>query len=260
MTNCFGELTQHIHAIETGLSSDPPMNWRLSQLDPFCLVSFSDLHSPDKMGRNATIFKCVPGFKTMREAIITQAEDAFGGTLELFPEEGKYHQDGHRKCGIVMTPEESLENDNTCPVCGKPLVLGVLHRVTELADRPKGSPRAHHAPMTYTIPLRELLAEIRGCGPNTKTVQKDYDATIATFGPELPLLTQEPLERINAASQSDLLTEAIRRVRAEEVKRIPGFDGEYGSISVFSPSELPYEKQRRKKPTAKPATPKKKAH
>jgi len=233
---CFGDLAKHIFAAETGLSSDPPMNWRVSSLDDLCLVSNSDLHSPSNLGRNANVFHCAPDFFVMRDALRNKDPKQFGGTIDLFPEEGKYHADGHRKCGVCMEPEESLAHDCLCPECGKPMVLGVLHRVVELAERPKGGKPDTAMPCRHIIPLAELLSEIYGCGPNTKKVRGAYDRLLNKLGPEFRILREiDPCAL--ADEEPVLLAEAVRRLREENVIRKPGFDGEYGVIRVFAEDE-----------------------
>ncbi len=233
---CFGELTQHIFAVETGLSSDPPMNWRVSSLDDLALISNSDLHSPRNLARNANVFHCDPDFYAFRNGLRRKDPAVCGGTIDMFPEEGKYHHDGHRKCGVVMEPEESLAHDCLCPVCGKPLVLGVLHRVVKLADRTTGARPSTALPCQYIIPLPELLSELYDCGPNTKKVNTAYFRLLDAYGPELTILRNIPPQSL-ADAAPPLLGEAVRRVRSGEVHRKAGFDGEYGEIRVFSPGE-----------------------
>lgn len=234
---CFGELSGEIYAVETGLSSDPPMNWRVGFLDDLCLVSNSDLHSPAKMGRNANIFHIEPDYFAIRKAWQEKDLTRFGGTIDIFPEEGKYHNDGHRKCDVCLEPEESLAHGNLCPVCGKPLVLGVLHRVVELADRPKGyrPPKAQHH--EYIIPLDEILSEILQCGPGSKKVRTEYDRLLRQFGSELFILRELPVAELDAVGQP-LLAEGLRRLREEKVLRQAGCDGEYGRILLFEDGEL----------------------
>jgi uncharacterized protein (TIGR00375 family) len=234
---CFGDLVEQVFAAETGLSSDPPMNWRVSSLDRFALVSNSDLHSPANLGRNATLFAGEVDFYAMRRALQSKAPEHYGGTIDLFPEEGKYHADGHRNCNVCLEPEESLRLGGLCPVCGKPLVLGVLHRVVALADRPPGArppTAAHHE---HIVPLPELLAEILDCGPASGKVARAYNALLARFGSELSILRELPCAALERA-EPQLLAEAIRRVRAGAVIRTPGYDGEYGTIRVFRPGEM----------------------
>ena len=236
LEECFGELSDHIFAVETGLSSDAPMNMRISGLDGLTLVSNSDLHSPGKLGRNANIFHCQPSFQEIRDALLSQDPAVCGGTIDLFPEEGKYHMDGHRKCDVCLEPEDSLARDCLCPVCGKPLVLGVLHRVVSLADRPKGAEPPNALPYEYIIPLDEILAEIFDCGPGTKKVRHAYDSLLRDLGPELVILRGVDPELLDRKTPT-LLGQAVRRLRAGRVIRKPGYDGEYGEIRVFGPGE-----------------------
>lgn len=234
---CFGDLSEHIFAAETGLSSDPPMNWRVSSLDGLCLVSNSDLHSPGNMGRNANLFHCALDFHAIRDALRSKDPAKCGGTFDLFPEEGKYHLDGHRKCGVCLEPEESRAHNDLCPTCGKPLVLGVLHRVVELADRPKGARPATALPCQYIIPLPELLAEMYDCAPTTKKVAFAYERLLQRFGPEFRILRETDPELL-CAEEAPLLGEAVRRLRSEKVIRQAGYDGEYGVIRVFADGEM----------------------
>lgn len=237
---CFGDLSHHIFALETGLSSDPEMNRMVSALDRFTLLSNSDCHSPAKLGREANIFNTGLDFFSLRSAVKSpvnqDGQQVFTGTVEFYPEGGKYHCDGHRRCQICLEPQESRKLNNLCPACGKPLTIGVLHRVLELADRekpvyPPGSPQVHSL-----IPLQEMIAELLDCGPNTKKVQNSYVRLINTFGSEFTLLLETPVEDIQTRGSS-LLAEAIRRVRANQVLRRPGYDGEFGVIQVFSGDE-----------------------
>jgi len=232
---CYGDLSPHIFALETGLSSDPPMNWRLSMLDRFRLVSNSDAHSPGNLGRETCRFDCALDYFAMRRALATGA--GYGGTVEFFPEEGKYHLDGHRACGFRCGPEESRRLGNKCPVCGAPLTIGVLSRVLELADRPAAQPAPLAAPFRSLVPLPEMLGEVVRTGPKSKAVQGGYERLLARLGPELGILDDLPLDEIGQAA-SPLLVEAIRRLRAGEVIREGGYDGEYGTIRLFQPDEL----------------------
>ncbi|NLF61083.1 MAG: UvrD-helicase domain-containing protein [Lentisphaerae bacterium] len=232
VNECFGDLAGEVFAAETGLSSDIPMNRLVSSLDRLALISNSDAHSPANLGRNATIFHGDPDYLAIRQALKTQSPTDFGGTLDLFPEEGKYHLDGHRACNVCLEPQQSRELNNLCPVCGKPLVLGVLHRVVELADRTYDTLPPNPIPYTYIIPLPELLAEINQCGATTKIVTRKYEALLAKYGPEdhiLRTLDLTPLRRTDP-----LLAEALHRVRQRKVVRQGGYDGEYGRITVFN--------------------------
>ncbi|WP_028582461.1 UvrD-helicase domain-containing protein [Desulfogranum japonicum] len=237
---CFEELTPHIFALETGLSSDPEMNRCISSLDRFTLISNSDCHSPAKLGREANIFNTELSFYHMRDAIRkprnAEEKQVFEATIEFYPEEGKYHCDGHRKCQICYEPEESIKHDNLCPVCNKPLTIGVLNRVVELADRtsPQYQP---YDPAVYSItPLAEVLSELLNVGPASKKVSQAYARAIGTFGSEFSILIDVPLEEIGAKSNA-LFQEAIRRIRENEVIRKPGYDGEFGVIRVFEQDE-----------------------
>lgn len=227
---CFEDLTPYIHAIETGLSSDPLMNWRLSTLDKITLLSNSDAHSPAKIGREANIFDTDISYKPMMEAIKTRK--GFLGTIEFFPEEGKYHYDGHRTCGVSLTPEETLKHNYLCPVCGKRVTVGVMHRIEKLADRengfkPKGSPSFHSI-----IPLSEIISEVLKVGVSSKTVDKEYQNLIQKLGNEFKILMDVPLKDIERVS-SPLISEAIARMRKGDVHIAPGYDGEYGKIKIF---------------------------
>ncbi len=228
----FGDLTPHIFALETGLSSDPPMNWRVSSLDPYALISSSDAHSPAKLAREATLFDIDLSYDALFDALRANDPARYLGTLEFFPEEGKYHYDGHRKCGIVWDPKTTLAHKGICPVCGKPVTVGVMHRVELLADRPEGEPKPNAAPFHSLIPLPEILSELQGVGPNSKRVQREYDRILGQLGPELRILFDLPLEDIARVGGSRL-AEGIGRMRRGEVITQPGYDGEYGVIRVF---------------------------
>jgi uncharacterized protein (TIGR00375 family) len=237
IVECYGDLAPHIFAVETGLSSDPAMNWRLSFLDRYRLVSNSDAHSPGKLGREATAFDGEMDYFAIKRALETGA--GYAGTVEFFPEEGKYHLDGHRKCAARLTPQETLANNGRCPVCGEPVTVGVLHRVEMLADRSaqEALPPPTAGRAESLVPLPEVLAEIHGSGPATKTVERAYDRLIAALGPELSILDAVPVEDISRA-ESSLLAEAIMRLRAGRVIREAGYDGEYGVIRLFEDREL----------------------
>ena len=232
--DCYLDLTDHIFALETGLSSDPMMNWRISGLDRYRLVSNSDAHSPPMLGREATIFDTDLDYFAIRRALETGAGHA--GSIEFFPEEGKYHVDGHRKCGVRMEPQQTREHSGACPECGKPLTVGVLSRVEELADRPEGIRPEGAAEFRSLVPLPEIMSEILGAGPKSKKVLEQIDTLTAALGPELVILQEVPLDDIKA--HSPLLAEAVTRLRRGEVTREAGYDGEYGVIRLFEPGEL----------------------
>jgi DNA helicase-2/ATP-dependent DNA helicase PcrA len=233
---CFDDLTPQIFALETGLSSDPPMNWMLSNLDRFTLVSNSDAHSPAKLAREANLFDCALSYPAMLDAMKSSDPGKFLGTIEFFPEEGKYHLDGHRKCNMRMTPAETIANKGICPVCGKKVTVGVLYRVEELADRPKGSTHDRAKPYHSLIPLPEVIAEILKVGSGTKAVSKKFDKLLQQLGSEMSILMDAPLSDIERIGGS-LLAEGIRRMRNKEVQIAAGYDGEFGTIKLFSEQE-----------------------
>ncbi|MBW6521523.1 MAG: endonuclease Q family protein [Desulfoarculaceae bacterium] len=236
LEECFGDLSSHVFALETGLSSDPAMNRLISTLDRFTLVSNSDCHSPGKIGREATVFDTTFDFFGMKAALQIPCDESghrhLAATIEFYPEEGKYHYDGHRLCGFSCDPYKSRELHGLCPVCGRPLTIGVLSRVLELADRqapvfPQGAPDVYNL-----IPLQEILAELLGVGPGTKTVMNSYLQLLQQFGPELTILIDTPLAELSSA-YPPLLGEAIGRMRRSHVQRNAGFDGVFGSIKVY---------------------------
>jgi uncharacterized protein (TIGR00375 family) len=234
LEECFEELTPHIHAIETGLSSNPPMNQRLSLLDTITLISNSDAHSPSKLGREATIFDTEISYKALTNAI--KIREGFAGTVEFFPEEGKYHYDGHRSCGVSLSPDETARHNYLCPVCRKKVTVGVMHRVERLADRKEGYLPLDAPPYYSVIPLQEIIAEVSQKGVNTKTVNARYLQLIEKLGDELGILLDLPLDEIERAG-SPALREAIGRMRAGKIHVTPGFDGEYGKIKLFEKPE-----------------------
>lgn len=237
LAECFGDLLPHVSALETGLSSDPPMNWRLSQLDRFPLVSHSDAHSPDAIGREATAYDGELSYAGVRRALHDPADRGLIGTVEFFPEEGKYHVDGHRACGVRWDPAETRAHGGRCPVCGKPVTVGVLARVEALADRPPGAPMPPRGrPFWSLVPLPEILGELLRVGPDSKAVQARYHELLGRLGGELDILRELPLPRI-AAAGGELLAEAIRRMRAGQVHAEPGYDGVYGTVRCFSDAE-----------------------
>ena len=229
---CYADLTPHIFAVETGLSSDPPMNWRVSWLDDYTLISSSDAHSPPKLAREATRFDTELSYDALFDALRSGDRDRYRGTIEFFPEEGKYHLDGHRKCGVCWEPVTTRAHGGRCSACGKPVTVGVYHRMEELADRPHGARPACAGPFASLIPLPEALGEMLGVGPGSKRVQREYLRLLERLGPELTILQELPLEEIAAAGDA-VLAEGIRRMRAGEVRAQGGYDGEYGVIRLF---------------------------
>lgn len=233
--DCYGDLSEHIFAVETGLSSDPEMNWHVSKLDKFRLVSNSDAHSASKLAREATVFSTDPNYYSIMNALKTG--DGYTGTVEFFPEEGKYHEDGHRKCNICMTPEETKKHNGICPVCGKPMTIGVSYRVNELSDRKEIiTPPSTAGKVFSLVPLQEIISEINGVGPSSKSVVYEYERLINTFGSELAILQDVPVDEISKSST--LLGEAVSRLRQGKVIKHAGYDGEYGVIRLFAENEL----------------------
>ena len=233
---CYGDLTSHIFALETGLSSDPAMNRTISALDRFTLISNSDCHSPGKLGREVNLFDTSLDYYALRQALENPAK-GFLGTVEFFPDEGKYHLDGHRKCEICLTPTETRKLSGLCPVCSRKLTIGVSHRIMDLADRNQPLVRPDDPQAISLIPLQEIIAGLMGRGVNTKGVMKNYQALIQEFGSEFNLLLDAPIENIKKTSP--ILAEAIDRMRLGKVIRQGGFDGQFGTISLFSENELP---------------------
>ncbi len=236
LEECFEELVPEIFAIETGLSSDPPMNRRVSSLDRVTLVSNSDAHSPGNLGRNANIFDTELSYFAIKSALKTADPAQCLGTLDMYPEEGKYHTDGHRKCNVCLHPSETLKCGGICPKCGKPLTLGVLYRVEELADRLRGEKSERDLPFYHIIPLTEILSELFNTGTGSKKVGNYYHSVLEILGPEINILQSCSLEQIDAAG-IPLLGEAIRRMRSGQVHISPGYDGEYGKITLFECEE-----------------------
>jgi len=229
---CFEEMTPYIFALETGLSSDPAMNWRLSALDKYSLISNSDAHSPSKIGREANVLDADFSFDGLIKAIKQKNPDNFLYTVEFFPEEGKYHYDGHRKCNVVFSPQETIQHQGRCPQCGKKLTIGVMHRVTELSDRQTGQYPPMRIPYRNLIPLNEIIAQAIGKTAECKSVWDIYFRLIHEFGNEHVILTEvsnDDLKQFN----SENLALGIERMRKGQVRIIPGHDGAYGIINLF---------------------------
>ena len=235
VAECFEDLAPHIFAVETGLSSDPPMNWRVSMLDRYTLVSNSDAHSPPKLAREATLFDTELSYDAIFDALKTGDPRRFHGTIEFFPEEGKYHYDGHRKCSICWHPQTTLAHSGLCAVCGKPVTVGVYHRVETLADRSEGEKPARTHPFHSLIPLPEVLSELHGVGVNSKRVQQQYHQLLHKLGPELDILMHLPLGQIEQAGGAQL-ARGIQHMRSGHVLAQSGYDGEYGVIRVLDES------------------------
>lgn len=233
---CFEDYTKYIFAGETGLSSDPEMNWRISNLDKIALISNSDAHSPKKIGREANVFDTELSYPAIIEAIKSKDKQKFLYTIEFFPQEGKYHYDGHRACDISLSPQESKKYNNICPNCGKPLTLGVLNRVEELADRPEGVKPEGAIPFKSLIPLEEIIANVFGQGTGTKKVDNEYQNLIKEFGKEFEILLNVGEEDLKRATITEI-AEGIIRVRQGKVDLEPGYDGVFGKIKIFSQKE-----------------------
>jgi len=236
LEDCFGPWAKKIFAIETGLSSDPEMNWRLSSLDKISLISNSDAHSPDNLGREGNVFNCEISYSGIKKALLEGEEGQFPLTLEFFPHEGKYHYDGHRNCNVCFAPEESEKYNNICPKCGKPLTLGVLHRVKKLADRQEGKRPPHHPQFKCIIPLLQIISEALERTPASKVVMREYLKIINATGNEFAALLQTPFEEIQKIT-FPIVCEAIKRMREGRVYIKPGYDGVYGTVKIFDPEE-----------------------
>ena len=250
VTECFGDLSHHIFAIETGLSSDPPMNWRLSALDKVALVSNSDAHSLPNLGREANIFEgndlsydnVMQALRCGNPRAVAAGEDKnlslrLAGTLEFFPDEGRYHYDGHRVCGVCLSPEETKKHKGLCPKCRQPLIIGVLNRVNELADRASGYQPKSAVPYVRLLELDKLIADSLGVrGRQSQAVSRVYWQAVSALGNELNVLLASDITAIKQAG-GPRLAEAIRRLRNNQVSITPGYDGEYGRVELFKPEE-----------------------
>ena len=241
LEECFGDMTPHIHAIETGLSSDPAMCWRVPELDDISIVSFSDAHSLPKLARELTVFNGSPSYDGLAEALRTQ-DIAY--TTEFFPEEGKYHHSGHRRCGVSLTPKEVNEYGSACPVCKRPITLGVMQRVEDLAQRADDTRRDEDGlihsddgrpPFRSLVSLQEILSEAMGVGINTKRVQGACMSLVESLGSELDVLLSIPSGEVAATLPrfGQIVADGLERVRAGDVQVVPGFDGQYGAVRVW---------------------------
>ncbi|MFA5974766.1 MAG: endonuclease Q family protein [Elusimicrobiota bacterium] len=237
LEECFDDLTPHIFAIETGLSSDPAMNWQLSQLDRLALISNSDAHSPEKLGREANRLQTELSYQGIFSAIRERDPARFLGTLEFFPEEGKYHVDGHRSCETRLSPEETRRHQGLCPRCHKPVTVGVLHRVEKLADRKPGQRPPGKPGYESLIPLKEILSQTLQVGSSSKKVDQAYHRLLNRFGNEFHILRHLPFESLETEG-FPLLALAIRRMRQRDVRVQPGYDGEFGRVSLLNPEDF----------------------
>lgn len=242
LEECFEEFSDNIFAVETGLSSDPQMNWRLKQLDQRSIISCSDAHSPAKIGREATVFDVEPNFSSIRGALKNPKDgEKILYTIEFYPEEGKYHYTGHRNCGVVQSPEETKQKGATCPQCGRKLTVGVMHRVEQIADREASFEDAKRPPFKSLVPLLEIIAESQDLQPNSKKVQSDYLKLISRFKNEFNILLDEPIENIRR--ENEKIAEGIKRVREGKLSISPGFDGVFGKVKIWKNIEEIKQKQ-----------------
>ncbi|MEA3328666.1 MAG: endonuclease Q family protein [Candidatus Omnitrophota bacterium] len=231
--DCFEDQLKHIGALETGLSSDPAMNWRWEALDKYCLVSNSDAHSPQKIGREANIFSQKMDYYQLLDAIKNKDKEKFLATIEFFPQEGKYHWDGHRACQVRLAPAETRKNNYLCPKCGKKVTVGVLHRVEELSDRKEGFIPEQKIPFYSLVPLNEIISGAIGKGISSLAVKNEYLKITQSLGGEITVLFDAPeKELIKVTLQR--VADGILNAREGRVKIQPGYDGEYGKIKVFN--------------------------
>lgn len=233
---CFEEETENIYALETGLSSDPAMNWRISALDKYTLISNSDAHSPAKLGREVNVFDTEMSYGGIMEALKNKAKKKMLFTVEFFPEEGKYHFDGHRDCAIQFSPEQTKKHKGICPKCNRPLTIGVMSRVDDLADRQDGFMPENAAPFKKTVPLQEIIAKARQKGVQTKGVQQEYKREVDYFGSEFEILLHAK-EKDLASFLSERMFQAIIKVRNGDLMISPGYDGKFGTVNIFKEKE-----------------------
>ena len=241
LEECFGDLKDKFFAVETGLSSDPSMNWLWSCLDNYTLISNSDAHSPSRLGREVNVFKEDLNYYQLRDVLKNKDKEKFLYTIEFYPQEGKYHFDGHRKCGVRLSPKEARFNNNLCPVCSRNLTIGVLHRIEALSDRDEGYVPDDAIPYKRLIPLEEVIAEAKGCGRDTVGVKNEYRRLCNIFGNEFEILLNTPIDELKNNTE-DKIAIAIDRVRRGDVVINPGFDGEFGKVKIFE-EEKPKESQ-----------------
>ena len=241
---CFGNLKKYIFAVETGLSSSPPMNWRVKELDDIALISNSDAHSPGYIGRNASVFNTDLSFFHVRRALENNDPTTYKGTLDMFPDLGKYHYDGHLKCGIFFDPVSTVKHNDICPECGKKLTLGVLNRVDKFASRNEGYVPDNKPGFKNIIPLADILSQIFGVGPKTKKVTTAYNKAIECLGTEFEILLDRSIEEIKTANII-LLDKAILKMRTKQVSVNPGFDGKFGEVILFLESERQKAKEKK---------------
>ena len=248
---CFDEYSKYIYAIETGLSSDPEMNWRLSALDRITLISNSDAHSPAKLGREANVFNCEMDYYKIMDAIREKDKTRFLYTVEFFPEEGKYHYDGHRECKVLLSPDETKKQKNICPVCKRPVTVGVMNRVNELADREEGFIPDNAIPSKHLVPLQEIIAEVFNVGTSSVKVKREYERLVA-MNTEFEILLDMPESELYKITDDKKIAEGILKVRAGNIHITPGYDGVYGDVSIFSKKSAPSIRKKEKKSPPEP--------
>ena len=238
IAEAFGDMKQAITAVETGLSSDPPMNWRLSELDSFPLISNSDAHSPSRLGREANVFECEMTYAEIRDTLRKKDAKRLLFTIEFFPEEGKYHYDGHRACNMRLTPRQAIAGNELCPVCGRKLTIGVLHRVESLADRNEGFIPPNAIPYKSLVPLEEIIGQAIGAGRDTAGVHSRYSALVRALGGEFNVLLNVPIKDIEEHS-NERIAQGIANMREGRVLALAGYDGVFGTIDVFAAGKSP---------------------
>jgi len=240
LEQCFGDYTKYIYAIETGLSADPAMLWRIPDGQRVALLSNSDAHSPEKIGREVNVFDTELDYSAIMKAVKEKNPQKFLYTIEFFPEEGKYHFDGHRLCGVSLTPQESLANNGLCPRCGQPLTIGVLNRIQELANQPEGFKPEGAIPYKSLVPLQEIVADVLGTSVTAISVKNEYEKLVKTFGSELSVLLGPSFEELKSTTTSDI-AQGIIDVREGKVEKIAGYDGVFGKIKVGKNPVIPQE-------------------
>jgi len=236
LEECFEEMSSQIHAVETGLSADPAMLWRFPDMRKLAIISNSDAHSPEKIGREANVFDTELSYYAIINALKTRNPKEFLETIEFYPQEGKYYADGHRSCGVCVEIKDSLKYNEICPICGKPMTVGVMNRIEKLADKPEGFIPENAIPFRSIVPLKEIIGEALGVGPGSKAVDTEYQKLIKEFKSEFSILLDVPIEKIGEVVFSQI-AEGIEKVREGKVSISPGFDGEYGKVRIFSEVE-----------------------
>jgi len=233
LEECFEDMTEKVLAVESGLSSDPPMIWRIPDGSRVAIISNSDAHSSEKIGREANVFDTELNYNAVYDAIKTRNSKKFLYTIEFYPEEGKYHFDGHRSCGLSLSPEESYEYGEVCPICNKKMTVGVLNRVAKIADKPEGYIPKNAIPFKRLVPLKEIIAESLGCGETAKRAIAEYEKLIKNFDSEFNILLNVAISDLAKVS-GEKFADGIKRMREGRISIIPGYDGEYGIVSIFS--------------------------